>query len=305
MKKILLEENSFMRGFQKRIFDVVNYTVFGIFAVVAIYPLYYIYINAISNPALVTNGQINLYPKEIDFSIFMDVFRISGFAQAAGNSVLRTILGAGIATMVSAVLGYIMTKKELKHRKFWYRYFILTMYLGAGLIPGYLNLQELGFLNSFWWIYIAGNFSQAYNLVLAKTYIENLPGSLEEAAYIDGAGYFKRFVHVILPLSKPILATIAVFVAVGQWNSYMDTILYMTKGGNQTLQSTLYRYINQSKALADAMKAGATSKEQIQSISPLAVKYAVTAVTLTPVLLVYPFFQRFFTKGIMIGAVKG
>jgi len=289
-------------------FVVLNYTFFILFAISTVFPLYYIYINALSDPSYVTRGEIFLYPKGFNLSAIKNIFTLHEIGQSAINSVLRTVLGVLVSVTFSAILGYVFTKQEFKYRKFWYRYFILTMYVGAGLIPGYLNLQDLGFLNSFWWIYIAGGISQAYNMILVKTYMESLPASLEEAAYIDGAGYFKRFVYVVIPLSKPILATIAVFVAVAQWNSYMDTLLYMTKGGYPTLQSTLYKYLNQSNAIANAIKNSngqVNAGEMIARMSPLTVKYAITAVTLTPVLVVYPFFQRFFTKGIMIGAVKG
>lgn len=298
--KILLEK------IHKRGFDVINYTIFGLFAVVTIFPLYYIYVNAFSSKEYVQRGEVFLWPKGFTLNVFIEIFNMQGIGQALMNSILRTILGIIVAVSASAVLGYVMTRTEFKHRKFWYRYFIITMYVGAGLIPGYLNMKDLGFLNSFWWVYIAGGISQSYNMILTKTYIESLPPALEEAAYIDGAGYFKRFMYIVIPLSKPILATIAVFAGVGQWNAYMDTLLYMTKGGNQTLQSVLYKYLHQAQALADVMKAsGMVNEELMRNLSPLTIKYAITAITVTPILLVYPFFQRYFAKGIMIGAVKG
>ena len=179
------------------------------------------------------------------------------------------------------------------------------MYIGAGLIPSYLNMLQLGFINSFFWIYLGGSFTQAYNLILTKTYMENLPSALEEAAYIDGAGYFKRFVYVILPLSKPVLAAIAVFAAVGQWNAYMDTIIYMPKGGGQTLQTVLYRFLNQAEAITNMIKEGLADESMMEVLAPQSVKYAVTTMVLTPILFVYPLFQKYFTKGFMIGAVKG
>ena len=287
-------------------FHIVNYIFFGLFALVAVYPLYFVIINAISDPQLVKTGAILFYPRKITLTIFRDVFALKGLGKAALTSVLRTVFGT-LATVVStAVVGYVMTKQEFKHRTFWYRYFIITMYVSAGMIPGYLNLYTLGFLNSFWFIYVIPCLSSPYNMILVKTYIENLPKSLEEAAYIDGAGYFKRFVYIIVPLSKPILATIAIFSAVGAWNSYMDTILYMTKGGFQTLQSILYTYVNQSNILATMMRnGGSATAVGATALSPRSIKYAVTTITILPILIVYPFFQRYFTKGIMIGAVKG
>lgn len=291
---------------ENQIFDVINYILFGLFAFACIYPLYYIYINAFSDPGLVAAGEIVLYPKNLYFQNFLDIFKIEDLDQAVFNSIARTVLSTIATVFTAMVLGYVMSRPEFKYRKFCYRYFILTMYIGAGLIPAYMNAYELGFLNSFWFIYIIGNFYQAYNLILTKTYIEGLPASLEEAAYIDGAGYFKRFIYVVVPLSKPIIGTIAVFAAVGAWNSYFDTILYMTEGGNQTLQSVLFQYLNEAKMLADIMKSSPNvTQDMLDNLTPVAVKYCITAVTLTPILLVYPFFQKYFTKGIMMGAVKG
>lgn len=288
-------------------FHIVNYIFFGLFVIVAVYPLYFVIINAISDPQLVKTGSILFYPRRITFRIFRDVFALNGLGKAALTSVLRTVLATLATVLSTSVVGYVMTKQELKHKTFWYRYFIITMYVSAGMIPGYLNLYSLGFLNSFWFIYVIPCLSSPYNMILVKTYIENLPSSLEEAAYIDGAGYFKRFVYIIIPLSKPILATIAIFSAVGAWNTYMDTLLYMTKGGYQTLQSVLYTYINQSSVLASLMRQGGSSMASsvATALSPRSIKYAVTTITILPILIVYPFFQRYFTKGIMIGAVKG
>ncbi len=223
------------------------------------------------------------------------------------NSVLRTVLGTGAMLISSTVLGYAMSRKEYWHRKFWYRFLVITMYFGAGLIPGYLNMKRLGLLNNFW-VYVLPAFVSPYNMILVKTYIESIPESLEEAAIVDGGGYFARFTRVILPLCKPIIATVTIFTAVGQWNAFMDTILYMTGSKNQTLQSVLYMYLTQSNRMAELMKEGgmaALSEAERYAANPQSVRLTITVVTLLPVLMIYPFFQRYFTKGIMIGAVKG
>lgn len=289
------------------IFNICNYGFFGIFAFTTAYPLYYILINAISDPDLVSAGQVRWFPLKPTTIIWIQAIGLKGFPQAAFTSVARTFCGVIVAVCSAAVLGYVMTKYEFKYRKICYRYFIMTMYVGAGMIPSYLNRHELGMLNSFWWIYVIPNMIQNYNLILVKTYIEGLPQALEEAAYIDGAGYLKRFFYVVVPLSKPILATIAVFTAVGEWNAYMDTIINMVDGGWQTLQSILYLYLSRSKILADIIASGAieVSDEMARSVNVQAIKYTVTSIVLLPVICVYPFFQRYFTKGIMMGAVKG
>ena len=144
-------------------------------------------------------------------------------------------------------------------------------------------------------------------MILIKTYIESgIPSSLEEAAYIDGAGYIKRYLKVVIPLSKPVLATCLIFSAVGQWNSYMDTILYCSKTSLQTLQSILYQFMRQAEILAKIMREGKFAVAELQkSLTPIAVRYTVIAVTVIPVIMIYPMFQKYFTTGIMMGAVKG
>lgn len=288
-----------------KIFNVINILFLGIFMVACIAPFYYIFINTISDNSLVTANQIRLIPKGIHFQNYVEVFKLKGLGKAAFTSVARTVLGS-LATIIScSVVGYTMSKKEFWCRKFWYRFMIITMYFSAGMIPIYLNIRRLELLNNFW-VYILPAFVSPYNMILVKTYMENLPQSLEEAAYVDGAGYFVRFTRIVLPLSKPILATVCIFSAVGQWNSFMDTVMYMSGGRYQTLQSTLYTYLNQAQKLADLIKNGAEFDSSImENFSVLSVQYTVSAVTILPILCVYPFFQKYFTKGIMIGAVKG
>lgn len=288
-------------------FVVFNYLFMFIYAFACFFPLYYIVINAISDPQLVASGLVTWYPKKLDFSTLIKIFQIKDIGIAAMNTIIRTGVGTIFGLISSSIIGYIFSKHELKHRTFWYRYFILLGYFSAGLIPGYLNTMKLGMLNSFFWIYLSGSLFMPPNLVITKTYMESLPPELEEAAYIDGAGYAQRFLHVVLPLSKPILATTAVFVGVGHWNDYFSTILYMTKGGNQTLQALLFVYLNKVNELSKMLQeGGAVGKETIAGmVTPQSVRFAMTTVIMIPILFVYPFAQKHFAKGIMMGAVKG
>ena len=192
-------------------------------------------------------------------------------------------------------------------RKFWYRFLIITMYFNAGIIPVFLNMQMLGLTNNFW-AYIIPGIVAPYNIILVKTYIESIPGELEESACIDGASYMTVFRKIIWPLSKPILATIAIFGAVGHWNSFTDSLIYMQSAPNlYTLQHRLYIYLNQASNLKSLMQSGgAVSEAAIQSaLSGKIIKYTISMVTVIPILLVYPFMQRYFEEGIMLGAVKG
>jgi len=287
-------------------FDVINVVFLCAFTFICIFPFYYVLINSISSSLAVDGGLVTFYPVGIQFETYTKIFQMKELAGATMTSIARTVLGTVFTLVGSLVPGYLMTKHEFPHRKFWYRFMIVTMYFSAGLIPGYLNIKMLGLTNNFW-VYVLPSFVTPYNMILTKTYIEGLPPALEEAAYIDGAGYFKRFVNIVIPLSKPIIATVAVFAAVGQWNSYMDTVIYMNGGTWPTLQSMLYQFLNQSQVLQQMIaKGGLDNAEALMAnMSTKSTRFAITGVTVLPILFVYPFFQRYFTKGIMIGAVKG
>jgi len=288
-------------------FNVLNYAFFALFTFVCIFPFYYLFINTISDNQLVSLGQITLYPKGIQFENYVQVLKIEGLSQATLTSVARTVLGTIWTVGGSAFLGYLVTKKEMWHRKLFYRLIIITMYFNAGLIPWYMNMRALGFLDNFW-AYVIPGLVSPYNVILVKTFIENVPPSLEESAHLDGAGYIVCFSKVILPLITPIMATLAIFSAVFQWNSFIDTMVLMPSGNNYTLQYVLYKYQNEASALAAMMR----TAQDTSSVANLATKQTALSVRMTvamvvvfPILLVYPYFQKYFVKGIMIGAVKG
>lgn len=301
-----------LKGTRKRIktedaiFHTFNYAFWIIFTFICVYPFYYILINSISNNKLVQAGQIKIWPQDIHFQNYIDLLSQKSIYEAAGWSIMRVVIGVIITVSSTAFLGYCMTRNEYWHRKFWYRFMIITMYVGAPMIPRYMMYRAFGVLDTFW-IYILGNFCATYNMVLVKTYIEGIPDSLEEAAIVDGAGYGARFFKVILPLCKPVLATIAIFTAVGEWNAYMDTVIYMPTRNCATLQYVMYVYMNKANQLAEMIaKSDPERMAELSSvISPVAVRQTITAITVLPILMVYPFFQKYFTKGIMVGAIKG
>lgn len=301
-KRHALEE----RGFASRAFDVVNYLVFGIFTLMCVYPFYYIFINTISDNTLTARGLVMFYPIGVHFSNYVQVLKIAGLAQATLISVARTVLGTGLTVFASAFVGYLVTKEKMWHRKFWYRFIIATMYFNAGIIPWYILMMNLHLTNNFL-AYIIPGIVSPFNIILVKTYVESIPAALEESAQIDSAGYWTRFTRIVLPLCTPILATVTVFSAVGQWNSFQDTLFLMTDRNLYTLQFLLYRYINESNALATILKntSGAVNVNLSLVQTPTSVRMTVTMIVVAPILLVYPFFQRYFVGGIMIGAVKG
>lgn len=288
-------------------FQVGNYLVFTLIMLACIFPFYYLFINTISSNELVSQGKVQLFPKGIHFENYIQVFKIDGIVDAFIVSVARTVLGTIWAVGGSAFLGYLMTKQEMWLRKVWYRLIVVTMYFSAGLIPWFLNMRNLGFLDNFW-VYVIPGLVSPYNMILVKTFIEGLPSSLEESAMLDGAGYVRSFVSVVMPLIKPIIATLCIFAAVGQWNSFTDTMMLMPSGNYQTLQYLLYKYQREAESLATIVRntqdatalANAATKQ-----TSLSVQMTVAMVVTLPVLFVYPFFQRYFVKGVTIGAVKG
>lgn len=290
------------------VFNIINYTIFILFALICLFPFYYLFINTISDNGLVGAGRIQLLPKGIHFSNYLGLTKINGLGTSFVVSVARTVIGTVLMVGASALVGYLVTKEEMWGRKFWYRFLVITMYFNAGLVPWYMNMSMLGLTNNFM-AYIIPGIISPYNIILVKTYIESIPGELEESASIDGAGYFRIFRCIIFPLCKPILATIAIFGAVGHWNSFTDSLILMSgKPELFTLQHRLYTYMNEATNLAAMIQQGGSDIGNLAtqaSMNMRPIKFTVAMATIIPILLVYPFMSKYFEKGIMLGAVKG
>jgi putative aldouronate transport system permease protein len=292
-----------------RVFESFVYFALGVFAFVCFYPLWHVLMASLSNPNIPSPG-ILIIPKRTTLFNFKEVLRMKGIGHAAIVSVARTVIGTVLSGFAVTLMGYIFSKDDVPAKKLLYRYFIVTMYVGGGLIPTFLVYKALGLRNNFL-VYVTPGIVSVFNMILVKTYVEtSIPAALEESAVIDGAGYFRIFFNIILPLSMPIVATVSLFTAVGQWNSWFDNMIYTYKIDNlMTLQYLLYKKLNEASIIANAAKTGnASLVEQLKktmTITPNAVRLTITAVVTVPIFLVYPFVQRFFIKGIMIGAIKG
>ena len=289
------------------LFNLINYLVFILFTIACIFPFYYLFINTISDNDLVVKGVINFIPRGLHLDNYISLLNVSDLSNAFLVSVGRTLLGTAFMVAASAFVGYLVTKQEMWGRKFWYRFLIITMYFNAGLIPWFLNMQMLGLTNTFW-AYIIPGIVAPYNIILVTTYIESIPAELEESAQIDGATHMVIFRKIIWPLSKPILATIAIFGAVGHWNSFTDSLILMQSAPNlYTLQHRLCIYLNTASNLSALMESGGQVSDAVlkSALSAKVIKYTISMVTVIPILVVYPFMQRYFEKGIMLGAVKG
>lgn len=233
------------------------------------------------------------------------MIKIKGVFQAFGVSVLRTVVGTFCTVIASMFLGYLFTKDKMPFRKIMYRGLIITMYVSGGIIPTYLIIRSYGLLNNFW-VYVLPGMVSAYYIILIKTFVEQLPASVEESAMLDGAGVLTIFFRIIMPMSMPIVATIAIFAGVGQWNSWFDNHIYAFQNKNlTTLQYLLYNFLKEAEILVRQMMESSVDMDISKMLTPRGIRMTVTMVTITPVLFIYPFMQRYFIKGIMIGAVKG
>ena len=292
------------RGAGDTAFRIVNAALFILFSVICAFPFYYLFINTISDNDLVGRGLITLLPKGIHFNNYFMLKYVKDLFGSVLVTVIRTVLGTATMVIACTFTGYIVSNRKLWMRKFLYRFLIIPMYFNAGLVPWYLNMLSLGLTNNFM-AYIIPGLLVPFNIILVKTYIESIPSDLYESASIDGAGIMTIFIRIILPLSLPILATIAIFGAVGNWNSFQDSLILMQSNPKMfTLQHRLYNYLTSSTNLEAMMRAG-TNSDVKNTLNVRVVQYTISMVSIIPIILVYPFMQRYFVKGIMMGAVKG
>ena len=291
-----------------RTFQVINILIFAIFAIICAYPFYYLIINSISANDLSASGKVNFLPHGFQLENYVKVFQLNGLGTAAMVSLGRTVIGTICTVLASVYLGFMFTQQRMWHRKLWYRFMVITMYFNAGLIPMYMTMKTLHLTNSFW-VYIIPAIVQPFNIIMAKTYVESIPPALQEAAEIDGAGTMTVFAKVILPTCKPIMATIAIWSAVGQWNSFQDTLIYITDQKLYSLQYLLYTYLNQASSLATMVQQSGGNVSAVANLAtqqtPTSIRMTISVIVVLPILFVYPIFQKYFVKGIMIGSVKG
>lgn len=285
------------------VFNLTNYLIMIVVTLFCIYPFYYIAIYSVSDPVQALKG-ILLLPREFTFVNYEKLFRLDNLFNAFNISVLRTAIGTVLTILGSAWFAYIVTKNELYFRKYIYRFLIITMYFEAGLIPWYITMKMLGLQNTFA-LYILPHIFVAFYVILFKTFIEQLPQALEESAMIDGAGYFTVFLKIVMPLSLPIIATIAVFSAVQQWNTWLDNFFLVSDDKLQTMQLILYDYLREAQQIVNSANMEDLNRGEATKINPESIRITITMIVTIPVLLVYPFLQRYFVKGIMLGAIKG
>ncbi|MCX7884498.1 MAG: carbohydrate ABC transporter permease [Caloramator sp.] len=287
----------------ERIFHVVNVILMIILMILMIYPFWYVIMYSLSKPELAMSGGAFLKPKGFTLDAYKMVFRNRSILYGLKTSLIVTIGGAGIGTLVSAMTAYPLSKKDMPGKKIFTYLFLFTMFFGGGLVPEYLLLKKLHMLDTYWALFLPGCIS-VWNILVIKNFYKGIPDSLEESAKIDGASDLTVFFKIILPLSKPILATIALFLAVGFWNDFFGSIVYIFDKDKWSLQAVLREIITNTQ---EAMtRQGITIRnENSSNVSQKTLTMATIMVTTIPILVVYPFVQKYFVKGTMIGSVKG
>lgn len=278
-------------------YDIVVYGIAVIMTIFFLLPLLYILANALSNPELVYSGKVGLIPKGFTFENILEVFRTEKLVLGFKNTLLYTVVGTVIQLVIQFCLAYPLTRRDFKGKTFVNLFVAFPMFVSGGMIPTYLVIKELQMLNTIWAIIIPGCIG-LYNVIIIRTYISSsVPYELTEAAMIDGCNVLQCFTRIVLPLSKPIICIMTLYGIVGYWNNYFNSLLYTTDEKLWPMQRVLQRML-----IADAGSAVGTLETMTRTEG---LKYAVILVSSLPLLVLYPFFQKYFEKGVMIGGIKG
>ena len=287
-----------------KMFDIFNYALLTLLIIAVAYPLYYVLIASISDPYEVYGGKTFLLPSKITFEGYLRVFQEESIARGYLNSIYYTVLGTVVSVALIITTGYCVSKKTLPFRKAIMVFYVFTMYFNGGLIPTYLVVSKLGMLNSVWALILPGGVA-VFNVIVARTFFESsIPEDLYEAAAIDGSSNLRTFVRIALPLAKPILAVMVIFTMVGYWNDWFTALIYMNEKSKYPLQLALRQVLIQSQATATMMGNMDGGYAEANKITEL-IKFASIVVGSVPMLIAYPFVQKYFEKGFMAGAVKG
>lgn len=292
--------NKIKVGMDEKIFYIANYILLTIFAIMFLYPIVYVFSASVSNPYLVESGAVVLFPKGFNFNSFISAMQMAGIWRAYGNSIFITFFGTIVSMFFTLCGAYVLSKPELKFRKFFTMMVVVTMWFDPGMIPKYLNLRDLGLINSYTGV-ILGFAINTFNVIILKSFFEAIPRSLEESARIDGASQLQILTKIYLPLSTSAITTVSLFYAVSRWNGYFWTMILLTDDKKAPLQVFLKKLIVEKNMAGEATQM--ITPESLTS--PQTIIYAVIALSLIPILIVYPFIQKFFKKGVTLGAVKG
>lgn len=284
-------------------FDIAVYAMGVLLLLIVGYPLILVLSNSFSSPEMVATGKVLLFPKGINLEGYRAVFRDKSILMGYANTIFYTLLKTLLSLIVTLPAGYALTKSNLPGRNIFMTMFMVIMYFSGGLIPTFLQMQKYGLYNTRTAIIVMGVFS-TYNCIICRSFFSALPAELEEAAEIDGCSPMRTFVKIVLPLSKALLGVIVLYVAVGQWNSYMDCLIYIKDDSKQSLQVILRRILLLAQSAMNSAEEGGEYAAMLADREAL-LRYSAMVVSSVPLLIVYPFLQKYFDKGVLIGSVKG
>lgn len=283
--------------------DYLIIVVVALLMVLCVYPFWYVLIGSFNSGTDYMRGGVYLLPRKLSLENYVVTLADSRLYTGFRVTILRTVICTITHVLFTSMVAYAMSRGDLPFRRSIYVFNMFTMFFGGGLIPFYMLLKQLKLINTFW-VYVIPGLYSVYNMLICSNYFKSLPEEMHESATLDGASEYRIFWQLYMPLSTPVLATVALWVAVGHWNAFFDSMVYTTSPQLQTLQLYLYKMIKTSEFVSTADMGGLPSEIQ-QNVTATTVRYATIVVSTVPILCLYPFIQRFLAKGIMIGAVKG
>ncbi|WP_042166987.1 carbohydrate ABC transporter permease [Paenibacillus gorillae] len=286
------------------LFMTVVYAFIVAIFIVTFYPFWNIFIISLNSAEDTLRGHLYLWPREFSLASYKQILTDSEIWMAIRITLLRTLIGTPLAVITISMLSFALSKKELVAGRFWTLYFVFTMYFGGGLIPYYMVLKSYHLIDNFM-VFVVPGLMNVFYMIIVRTFMQGLPQELDESAKMDGANYLQIFFRIILPLTTPVLATIGLFTAISHWNSWFDSYVFTYNPDLKTLQAVLVKILNQYQTgsmVGDAQAMANSAKRM--AVSPDTIRMAATMVATLPIIMVYPFLQKYFVKGMTLGAVK-
>ncbi|MBT2291348.1 carbohydrate ABC transporter permease [Paenibacillus albidus] len=283
-----------------RIFDIVNITFVALFVLFCLAPFLHVIAVSLSSNRAITSGEVTIFPIEVNWDAYIKVFSDNAMIRSLIFTIVLTTATTVLCMLFTIAAAYPLTKGNLKGRKFFMYLIVITMFFSGGIIPEYLLIRDLHLLNSVWALILPGLVSP-FNLIILISFFNNIPPSLEESAEIDGSSHFRTLMSIVLPLSMPVMATLALFYAVGRWNGFQDSLMYINNPDLYPLQLKLFQMVQNNMVSELTQLEGANRT----ALTPESLKAATVVFATVPILAVYPWLQKYFVSGVMLGAVKG
>lgn len=292
------------RGYNSlSVFDYVNYAFMFILMILTLYPFIYVLVGSFNEGMDYIRGGVYFFPRVFSTANYQMVLEDERLWTGFKVTILRTVIGTVTSVLFTAMVGYAMSRRDLRHRNLYYWINIFTMFFGGGLVPYFLLLKSIGLINNFL-VYIIPGLYSVFNMIVFQNFFREIPEEMHESAVIDGASEFKIFLKLFMPLSTPVIATVGLWVAVGHWNSFFDSMIFTSDKNLQTLQFYLMKVIREA-SLTQGGAAEHLPPQVVKTISVATIRHAAIVISTVPILCVYPFIQGYLTKGIMMGSLKG